>query len=197
MRRLVILHALLLGSVAPILLALSYFKELHVSHGRFESLPITGLTLTQGELRLGRAVSCSPIENNQITYGARWRIDWARWDAPRATIMAQYVALTGKDSCCGTGLHYDDLFISSAFPPPAQTIQIKNVSFRLIRAPFWPILLLTSVFPAFFVRTLAHKRFRKVRGFCADCGYSLTGNTSGVCPECGTRVNSHIDARAG
>ncbi|HEY3243573.1 MAG TPA: hypothetical protein VGM03_09500 [Phycisphaerae bacterium] len=22
-------------------------------------------------------------------------------------------------------------------------------------------------------------------GFCARCGYNLTGNTSGVCPECG------------
>lgn len=23
-------------------------------------------------------------------------------------------------------------------------------------------------------------------GFCAQCGYDLTGNTSGICPECGT-----------
>ena len=26
-------------------------------------------------------------------------------------------------------------------------------------------------------------------GHCQSCGYSLTGNTSGVCPECGTAVN--------
>ena len=26
------------------------------------------------------------------------------------------------------------------------------------------------------------------RGECPHCGYSLTGNLSGVCPECGTRV---------
>ena len=25
-------------------------------------------------------------------------------------------------------------------------------------------------------------------GRCPACGYSLTGNVSGVCPECGTRV---------
>jgi hypothetical protein len=25
-------------------------------------------------------------------------------------------------------------------------------------------------------------------GFCAACGYSLTGNLSGVCPECGKKV---------
>ena len=27
------------------------------------------------------------------------------------------------------------------------------------------------------------------RGICGKCGYDLTGNTSGVCPECGTRIN--------
>lgn len=31
-------------------------------------------------------------------------------------------------------------------------------------------------------------------GFCARCGYDLTGNVSGVCPECGTRVGSQENA---
>ena len=25
-------------------------------------------------------------------------------------------------------------------------------------------------------------------GFCSACGYNLTGNASGVCPECGTQI---------
>lgn len=25
---------------------------------------------------------------------------------------------------------------------------------------------------------------------CAGCGYNLTGNTSGTCPECGRRIGS-------
>jgi hypothetical protein len=29
---------------------------------------------------------------------------------------------------------------------------------------------------------------RRKHGQCLGCGYSLTGNTSGVCPECGTAV---------
>lgn len=29
---------------------------------------------------------------------------------------------------------------------------------------------------------------RFVAGQCSDCGYDLTGNTSGVCPECGQAV---------
>ena len=29
---------------------------------------------------------------------------------------------------------------------------------------------------------------RYPKGHCQSCGYDLTGNTSGVCPECGTDV---------
>ena len=27
-------------------------------------------------------------------------------------------------------------------------------------------------------------------GHCQECGYNLTGNVSGVCPECGTKIES-------
>jgi hypothetical protein len=33
-----------------------------------------------------------------------------------------------------------------------------------------------------------HRRLR--RGCCPACGYDLTANTSGVCPECGKAVPS-------
>ena len=29
---------------------------------------------------------------------------------------------------------------------------------------------------------------------CASCGYNLTGNTSGVCPECGTPTTAGVKA---
>jgi hypothetical protein len=29
---------------------------------------------------------------------------------------------------------------------------------------------------------------RLLRGFCVTCGYNLTGNTSGTCPECGNEI---------
>jgi predicted amidophosphoribosyltransferase len=29
------------------------------------------------------------------------------------------------------------------------------------------------------------RHFRRRRGLCEKCGYDLTGNTSGICPECG------------
>jgi hypothetical protein len=32
------------------------------------------------------------------------------------------------------------------------------------------------------------RRRRRASGLCLACGYRLTGNVSGVCPECGTPV---------
>ena len=29
---------------------------------------------------------------------------------------------------------------------------------------------------------------RRKRGLCVKCGYDLTGNESGVCPECGSSI---------
>ena len=47
--------------------------------------------------------------------------------------------------------------------------------------PLWPSLAGTAVVG--FVLLYCGRR-RIVRGHC-DCGYDLTGNVSGVCPECG------------
>lgn len=33
-------------------------------------------------------------------------------------------------------------------------------------------------------------RSRRARGLCRTCGYNLTANTSGVCPECGSRIDA-------
>lgn len=41
---------------------------------------------------------------------------------------------------------------------------------------------------------IANPVFDRLRGFwregiCKNCGYDLTGNVSGICPECGTPVS--------
>lgn len=43
-----------------------------------------------------------------------------------------------------------------------------------------------------FVRA-QYRRRRHKPGHCLNCEYDLTGNTSGVCPECGTSTDEPVD----
>lgn len=55
----------------------------------------------------------------------------------------------------------------------------------LVSIPIWMLFLASS-----FMSWLCYFRARPIqpREQCRNCEYDLTGNTSGVCPECGTRV---------
>jgi hypothetical protein len=50
--------------------------------------------------------------------------------------------------------------------------------------PHWAAVLTLGLLPA--GRFVSHRRRRTARGSCARCGCDLTGNTGGICPECGT-----------
>lgn len=72
--------------------------------------------------------------------------------------------------------------------------------YRGMSAPLWPLLLLASALPAWrFAGWLRRRRdaWRRARfGRCTHCGYDLTGNVSGVCPECGRSVSQPVDSAA-
>jgi hypothetical protein len=55
---------------------------------------------------------------------------------------------------------------------------------REVFVPLW--------FPLLLIATLTAFAFRRARrpppGHCRICGYNLTGNVSGICPECGAAV---------
>lgn len=55
--------------------------------------------------------------------------------------------------------------------------------------PIWPVAIGAAVLPFLWVR--ARTRGRPPHQ-CPACSYDLTGNTSGVCPECGTAVPGRI-----
>jgi hypothetical protein len=61
--------------------------------------------------------------------------------------------------------------------------------------PLWTPFVLCSGYPLIaFIRGPVRRRSRRRRGLCVRCGYDLTGNTSGVCPECAERVPRHCSA---
>ena len=60
----------------------------------------------------------------------------------------------------------------------------------LIRLPLWALFTLFAAYPSIaFIRGPLRRWRRGKRGSCLKCGYDLTGNVSGVCSECGTKVD--------
>ena len=55
--------------------------------------------------------------------------------------------------------------------------------------PLWMPFVLFAAYPAIaFIRGPVRRWRRRRKGRCLKCGYDLTGNVSGVCPECGGSV---------
>ena len=59
---------------------------------------------------------------------------------------------------------------------------------------WWLLAALTAVLPALWL--WRYRRDRRVRSngmpHCAKCDYNLTGNASGICPECGTPIPADL-----
>jgi len=91
-------------------------------------------------------------------------------------------------------------------PPPNQGWYTENVSpanwrwapqvvagaiwggpaFSALAIPIWYLAFAAAVAAMFF----HHKARPKLPGQCRKCDYDLTGNVSGVCPECGTKCDA-------
>jgi len=54
--------------------------------------------------------------------------------------------------------------------------------------PYWCLLCLTALLSASRLLSPCLRRSRVRVGLCHSCGYNLTGNISGVCPECGVVI---------
>lgn len=62
-----------------------------------------------------------------------------------------------------------------------------------IHIPAWFPLLIFAALPVFQFIRWRRRRLRVSRNQCLRCAYDLTGNTSGVCPECGLRL-AHLES---
>ena len=58
-----------------------------------------------------------------------------------------------------------------------------------VATPHWFFFLTTLVLPTVLVMRRLIRRVAIPAGHCLACGYSLTGNISGVCPECGAAAH--------
>lgn len=65
----------------------------------------------------------------------------------------------------------------------------RSISLRIVHLPLWIPFILFAILPLIAAfRGPLRRRRRRRRGLCVYCAYDLTGNTTGVCSECGRRV---------
>ena len=79
--------------------------------------------------------------------------------------------------------------------------RIKHIKDRFIfrfdtwwwmRFPLWAAVLPLLVLPILWSALQLRHRARIRSNVCLACGYDLTGNESGVCPECGAAIGTEI-----
>ena len=66
-----------------------------------------------------------------------------------------------------------------------------GVRYYDVHFPLWMPFVLFAAYPTIaFIRSPARRqRQRRKLGLCVKCGYDLTGNVTGVCSECGTKLD--------
>lgn len=76
---------------------------------------------------------------------------------------------------------------------PIVSTRSTNLQRRIPLEPLWPgfaantVVYSGSLFLSVATVHWARRAARRSRGLCGGCGYSLAGNSTGVCPECGDR----------
>ena len=59
----------------------------------------------------------------------------------------------------------------------------------VVHIPLWILVALFVAYPTIaFIRGPLRRWRRHRKGLCTECSYDLTGNESGVCPECGIEI---------
>lgn len=125
-------------------------------------------------------------------------IEWSEGSlaSSRGILFYEFSFLSGSKPQAGLRFHSLDAFY---VPPGYQGPNYLYYHFAgiafvrggrhilLFAVPFWAIVLLSGSVSLALKLLSARHRFTKDRS-CDSCGYNLTGNASGVCPECGTKI---------
>ena len=122
------------------------------------------------------------------TYCIHWN-EWKRWDDRIQYLIDASVSAEIEVTALYTVVNLD---------------RGNGVSMSIPRRPFEPPItaschvgLVGGVFSAlvslttrFIYVAWARRREQRMKGRCRQCGYNLTGNVSGICPECGRPIEA-------
>ena len=107
-----------------------------------------------------------------------------------------HTAICGFHVKHGLGLTFE----ADADPPLAEEtgskrdIRIYGVKYydvREVAVPMWALFVVLALYPAWaFLRGPVRRHRRRRKNLCLHCAYDLTGNVSGICPECGEGIKA-------
>jgi len=87
-----------------------------------------------------------------------------------------------------TPLYVDSSLIGFGY---AASPDWSGVIRNLVQVPHWFLALFFTIFPTiWFIKW--NKRRKLGPNACPGCGYDLTGNESGACPECGAQLKAEV-----
>ena len=92
---------------------------------------------------------------------------------------------------------YSTEFVSEFADPPQPGVPIFSetiLTTSALTVPLWFLCTLTAILPAIWLWRYRRDRRARRDGMphCVYCDYNLTGNVSGICPECGTPVPGDV-----
>jgi len=143
----------------------SYFRDDGWSWGTRTGR--AGMESFQGRLTLGR-IDVPAAELARIPRGRLFV------SVPAARAVANYL----KPSWSAAGFQVTSL-------------NQRGYAVRDLRIPYWALLIAAGI-PLI---VLIAKLRQVPPGHCRKCRYDLTGNVSGVCPECGTEIRQRLPDR--
>ena len=141
------------------------------------------------------------LDNRLISYRGQlvYRVSSQDYRPLPPGIAEQYAAEYRRRTAAGVNIHRPNLTPPFIMPAGgwwvrrgfsysrfggAMTPTIYNEQSQ-VTAPHWAVAAAAALLPAVTATRWWRNRRRARPGACAGCGYDLTGNVSGVCPECG------------
>ncbi|HET6246769.1 MAG TPA: hypothetical protein VFE47_03645 [Tepidisphaeraceae bacterium] len=139
-----------------------------------------GGRFTRGQVHLTR----TPLMKWQQKHHSHFRITGE--EAPSDSFSPRFNYFGGDYSYNETGRH---TFAGVQFINTSKAVNDDlwtTWPFQAIIIPLWLITLLAVPLPMVMTAGALRRWRRRRAGRCVNCGYSMTGNVSGACPECGT-----------
>jgi hypothetical protein len=110
-------------------------------------------------------------------HASRFNYDsWEAWEEQRWPLLPGRGSIPGEWEWIGFEFHY--------WP----SHDIGRATMTWVSVPYYAMVGAFAFLPLLATASWRQRSQRRVLGHCLTCGYDLTANVSGTCPECGTRI---------